>query len=92
MVAWNKSHQPSFLPRHQQLSTLTQILYNNCFQIILDLEIAKHPLTAFSHQAKIKVPIIKPSLEMSLLNKIKVSKNPLKIQKITDLVNKFSII
>lgn len=59
--------------------------------MLLDIKLAKQPLTALLtnyHQAEIKVSTLDPGLKIYLANKIKVYKNVLAIQKISDLVNK----
>lgn len=77
------------LPRRQQLGTLTEVLYDNCFQVILDPELAKHSPTTPNYQAKIGVPTLKPVVKTRLVNRIQVYRKFLAIQKISDLVNEF---
>lgn len=89
MLVRNESHCTILLPRRQRLGTLTEVLYDNCFQVTLDPELAEHPPTAPRHQAGIKVPAPEPGLETRLANGIRVYGDPLEVQKIADLVDKF---
>lgn len=76
----NSSHRSILLPRRQQLGTLTEISYDNCFQVTLDPELAEHPPVIPNHQAGIKVPTLKPGFETRLANGIRVYREPLAIQ------------
>ena len=64
----NASHQPILLLRRQRLGMLTEVSYDNCFQVILDTELAKHPPTIPNYQAKIKVSTLEPGFETCLAN------------------------
>ena len=75
----NASHRPVFLPSRQQLSTLTEVSYDNCFQVLLDLELAEHPPTTPNHQFGISVPTLEPGLKTCLAKGIQVYKEPLAI-------------
>lgn len=88
----NASHRPILLSRRQRLGTLTEIPYGNCFQVALDLELAKHPPITPNHQAGIRVPTLEPDLETRLANEIRVYRELLAVQQISDLVDEFSSI
>ncbi len=85
----NASHRPILLPRRQRLGTLIEIPYDNCFQVALDPELAKHPPVTPNHQAGIRVPTLEPGLEIRLANGIRVYGEPLAVQQISDLVDEF---
>lgn len=51
-------HLLILLPCRQQLGILTEVVYNNCFQVALDLELAEQPSATSlpnNRQASIKV-------------------------------------
>lgn len=77
------------LSRRQQLGTLTEIPYDNCFQITLDPKLAEHLPVTPNHQAGIRVPTLKLGLKTRLANGIRVYGEPLVIQQISDLVEEF---
>lgn len=78
----NALHQPVFLSHCQRLGTLTEVSYDNCFQVALSLELTKHPPTIPNHQSEIRVPTLKPGLKTRLANEIRVYEELLTIQKI----------
>ena len=85
----NVLYQPVFLSRRQRLDTLTEIPYDNYFQVVLDLELAKHLSATPNYQARIRVPTLEPGLEIRLANKIQVYKKPIAVQNVSNLVDKF---
>ena len=89
VLVHNALHRPILLPRRQRLGMLTEIPYNNCFQVTLDLELAEHPPVTPNHQAGIRVPTLEPGLETRLANGIRVYREPLAVQQISDLVEEF---
>ena len=88
----NASYQLVLLPHHHWFGTLTEISYDNCFQVSLDPDLAKHPPTTPNHQAGIKVPTLKSGLETWVANEIRVYRELLAIQKNSNLVDKFFFI
>lgn len=63
ILVYNALHRPVLLPRRERLGTLTEVLYDNCFQIALDPELAKHSPATPNHQAGIRVPSLEPGFE-----------------------------
>lgn len=75
----NTLQQLVLLPRHQRFGTLTEVLYDNCFQVSLDFELAKYPPTTLNYQTGIRVPIFKPGFETCLVNGIRVYRKSLAV-------------
>lgn len=95
ILIYNISHRLVLLLWRQRLGVLTEVLYNNCFQIFLDLKLTEHPsITLFTsnYQAGIKIFLLDPSLEICLVNGIRIYGNALSVQKILQLINEFFFI
>lgn len=67
----NESQRAVCLPRKQKLGLVTEVFYENCFQVGLDLDAVEMPPRAASlHEScqGIKVSAVDPSLETKLPN------------------------
>lgn len=83
------------IPRKYRLGTVTEVMYENCFQAVFDLEAAKIAPKLASDQfnyCAVAISSVNPSLKTKLPNGIMIYSNKQAVRRISALVANFSIV
>lgn len=91
ILVMNTLYCPLLLLRRQRLGTLTEVLYDNCFQLFLYQDLAEHSLThnfLSNYKPTIEITSLCSNLETCFPNGIRVYDNSEAVERIANLVNK----